>query len=90
MEEFWKSSYTQGDSGGKLMFRWPCIMVLQYSEINVKYFLFNLLRNKGLYAFRALIANPQEALTNGTWYIACMLRQLAAHGAYQCISVKDT
>jgi hypothetical protein len=30
--------------------------------------------------FRALLARPQEALHNGTWYIACVLCQLAAPG----------
>jgi hypothetical protein len=35
---------------------------LQYSETNVMHFLFNLLRIKGLYMFRALLAPPQEAL----------------------------
>jgi hypothetical protein len=34
----------------------------QYSETNVMHFLFNLLRIKGLYMFRALLAQPQEAL----------------------------
>jgi hypothetical protein len=34
----------------------------QYSETNVMYFLFSLLRIKGLYIFRALLAHPQEAL----------------------------
>jgi hypothetical protein len=42
-----------------LMFCWPCIIVYQYSETNV---LFNLLRIKGLYMFRALLAHPQEVL----------------------------
>jgi hypothetical protein len=28
--------------------------------------------------FRALLAHPQEVLHNGTWYTACVLRQLAA------------
>jgi aspartate/tyrosine/aromatic aminotransferase len=37
-------------------------VVHQYSETNVKHFLFNLLRIKGLYMFRALVAHPQEAL----------------------------
>jgi hypothetical protein len=32
----------------------------QYSETNVMHFLFNLLRIKGLYMFRALLAHPQE------------------------------
>jgi hypothetical protein len=34
----------------------------QYSETNVMHFLFNLLRIKGLYMFRAILAHPQEAL----------------------------
>jgi hypothetical protein len=34
----------------------------QYSETNVMNFLFNLLRIKGIYMFRALISHPQEAL----------------------------
>jgi hypothetical protein len=34
----------------------------QNSETNVMHFLFNLLRIKGLYVFRALLAHPQEAL----------------------------
>jgi hypothetical protein len=40
--------------------------------------LLNLLRFKGLCMFRALLAHPQEALQNGTWYIECTLCQLAA------------
>jgi hypothetical protein len=36
--------------------------VYQYSETNVMQFLFSLLRIKGLYTFRALLAQPQEAL----------------------------
>jgi hypothetical protein len=45
-----------------LMFCWSCIVVYQYSEINVMHFLFSLLRIRGLYMFRALLAHPQEAL----------------------------
>jgi hypothetical protein len=41
---------------------WPCITVYHYSETNVMHFLFSLLRIKGLYMFRALLAHPQEAL----------------------------
>jgi hypothetical protein len=44
------------------------------------HFLFSLLRIKGLYMFRALLAHRQEGLHNGTWYIACVLCQLAAPG----------
>jgi hypothetical protein len=42
---------------------YSCNLVLdQYSETNVMHFLFSLLRIKGLYIFRALLAHPQEAL----------------------------
>jgi hypothetical protein len=41
---------------------WPCITVYKYSETNVMHFLFSLLRIKGLYVFRALLAHPQEGL----------------------------
>jgi hypothetical protein len=34
----------------------------QYNETNVMHFLFDLLRIKGLYMFRALLAHPHEAL----------------------------
>jgi hypothetical protein len=30
--------------------------------------------------FRALLSHPQDALHSGTWYIACVLCQLAAPG----------
>jgi hypothetical protein len=36
--------------------------VCQYNEINVMHFSLNLLRIKGLYMFRALLAHPQEVL----------------------------
>jgi hypothetical protein len=42
--------------------------------------LFNLLRIKGLYMFRALLLILRRRHTNGTWYIACVLCQLAAPG----------
>jgi hypothetical protein len=45
-----------------LVFCWPGIIVHQYSETNVMHFLFNLLRIKGLYIFRALLAHTEEAL----------------------------
>jgi hypothetical protein len=34
----------------------------QYSATNVMHFVFSLLRIKGLYMFRALLAHPPEAL----------------------------
>jgi hypothetical protein len=55
-------------------------MLHQYSETNVMHILFNLLRIKGLSMFRALLAHPQEALKSDTFYIACVLCQLAAPG----------
>jgi hypothetical protein len=43
----------------------------QYSEINVMHFLFNVLRIKGLYMFRALLAHPQEGL-HKRYLVYCM------------------
>jgi hypothetical protein len=37
-------------------------IISQYSKTNVMHYLFNLLRIKALYMFRALLANLQEAL----------------------------
>jgi hypothetical protein len=37
------------------------VLFLYYSETNVTHFLFSLLRIKGVYMFRALLAHPQEA-----------------------------
>jgi hypothetical protein len=42
--------------------------------------LLNLLRIKGPYMFRALLAYPQEELNKLHLVIACVLRQLAAPG----------
>jgi hypothetical protein len=44
------------------MFCLPFIVVYQYSETKVMHLLFSLLRNKGPYMFRALLAHPQQAL----------------------------
>jgi hypothetical protein len=52
----------------------------QYSETKVMHFLFGLLRIRGLYMFRALLAHPQEALKYNSWYNACVLCQLAGPG----------
>jgi hypothetical protein len=55
------------------------------------HFLFNLLRIKGFYMSRALLAHLQETLNKWSWYTACMLCQLAApdaihntHTHYRC------
>jgi hypothetical protein len=45
-----------------LMFCCPCIIIYQCSKTNVMHFLFSVLRIKGLYIFRALLAHLQEAL----------------------------
>jgi hypothetical protein len=65
------------ESGGQYI-RDASSKIFQYSETKVMRFLFSLLRIKDLYMFRALFAYLQEALHNGTWYIACVLCQLAA------------
>jgi hypothetical protein len=39
-----------------------CIVVYQCSKTHVMHFLFDLLKIKCLYRFRALLAHPQEAL----------------------------
>jgi hypothetical protein len=38
------------------------LLASQYNETNVMHFSFNLLRIKGIYMFRALLAHPQETL----------------------------
>jgi hypothetical protein len=53
-------------------------MQYQYSETSVMHFLFNLLRIKGLYMFRALLAHPQGVMRKKQLCIACVLCQLAA------------
>jgi hypothetical protein len=53
------------------MFCLPCIIVYQYNETNAMHFSFNLLRIKGLYMFRALLAHPQEA-RNKRYLVYCV------------------
>jgi hypothetical protein len=53
------------------MFCRPCIIVYQYNETNVMHFSLNLLRIKGLYMFRVLLAHPQEAL-NKRYLVYCV------------------
>jgi hypothetical protein len=47
-------------------------VIFQYSETTVMHFLFNLLRIKGLYMFRAVLAHLQEAL-HKRHLVHCML-----------------
>jgi hypothetical protein len=54
--------------------------IYQYSKTNMMHFLFSLLRVKGLYMFRALLAQLQELLHKWHWVSVCMLCQLAAPG----------
>jgi hypothetical protein len=44
----------------------------QYSETKIMRFLFSLLRIKGLYMFRELLAHPQEALHK--WHLVYCMR----------------
>jgi hypothetical protein len=44
------------------VFCFPCIIQCQYSATNMLHFLFSLLRIKGLYMFRALLAHPREMM----------------------------
>jgi hypothetical protein len=46
----------------------------QYSETNVMHFLFSLLRIKGVYMFRVMLAHRQEALhkRNLVYYVRVM------------------
>jgi hypothetical protein len=65
----------------------------QYSETNMMHFLFNLLRIKGLYMFRALLAHPQEALHKHVCYVSWLHHPVAAnwhntHAIYQVPLVK--
>jgi hypothetical protein len=53
------------------MFCWPCTIAYQHSETNVMNFLFNLLRIKNIYMFRALLTHPQEAIH--TWRLVYCL-----------------
>jgi hypothetical protein len=52
----------------------------QYSETNVIHILFNLLRIKGLYMFRALLSHPQEGL-NKRHLVYCV--RVISVGCYQ-------
>jgi hypothetical protein len=47
----------------------------QYSKTNVMHFLFNLLRIKSIYMFRALLAPPQEALHKR--HLVCCMRVMS-------------
>jgi hypothetical protein len=54
----------------------------QYSETNVMHFSFNLLRIKGLYMFRALLAHPHEAMHK--WHLVYCVCVMSV-GCYQAI-----
>jgi hypothetical protein len=62
------SDCTETGSEASLVYSVGCLasfvhmVVDQYSETNVMHILFNLLRIRGLYMFRALLVHPQEAL----------------------------
>jgi hypothetical protein len=52
----------------------------QRNKTNVTQFLFNLLRIKALTCFEHYFLILRRRYTNGTWFIACVLCQLAAQG----------
>jgi hypothetical protein len=60
------------ESASLLRYMYVCLSVCQYTETNVMHFSFNLLRIKGLYMFRALLAHPQEALHK--WHLVYCVR----------------
>jgi Zn-finger protein len=49
-------------SKAHLMFCWPCTIVYHCNETNVMHFSSNLLRIRGLFMFRVLLAHPREVL----------------------------
>jgi hypothetical protein len=57
--------------------------MFQYSETNEMHFLFNLLRIKGLYMFRALLAHPQESLHK--LHLVYCVRVMSV--GFQCITL---
>jgi hypothetical protein len=58
----------------------------QYNKNNVVRFSFNLLRIKGLYMFRALLAHPQEALQNLIWILRACNISCAAVARLQTVA----
>jgi hypothetical protein len=66
-----------------------CIIVYQYSETNVKQFLFNnLLRINASTCFEHYLLILRKSCTSGTWYTACVLCRLAAPGlTFHCITL---
>jgi hypothetical protein len=70
--------YCKQRTRNTFMFCWLCNIEYQCDKTNVMHFLFNLLRIKGLYMYRAVLAHPQVVLHNSTWYIAFVSCLLAA------------
>jgi hypothetical protein len=82
--------YCQYEVKANLMFRWPCIVVYQYSETNVMHILFNLLRIKGLYMFRALLVHPQEALHKRHLVYCVRVMTVGCYQGWRGTGVGDT
>jgi hypothetical protein len=73
-----------------LMFYWPCIIVYQYNDSNVIHLSFSLLRIKGLFMFRALLAHPQEALhKRHLVYCVRIMSVGCCHGCSQSATVQQ-
>jgi hypothetical protein len=60
------------------MFCWPCIKVYQYSETNVMKFYSVYWESRACTCFEHYLLILRRRCTSGTWYIACVLCQLAA------------
>jgi hypothetical protein len=63
----------------------------QYSETNVMYFLFNLLKElRASTCFEHYLLILRRCYTNDTWYIACVLCQFATPGLMQPTDITRT
>jgi hypothetical protein len=66
------------------------LFTYQYSETSVMYFLFTLLRIKGLYMFRTLLSHPQEALHKRhlvywvRYSVGCTRIEVEPHRIHKC------
>jgi hypothetical protein len=65
------------------MFCWQCITVYQYNETNVIHFYSVCYKLRASTCFEHYLLIFKRLFTNGTWYIACVLYQLAVQGLKQ-------
>jgi hypothetical protein len=69
---------------------WKRSFEYQYSETNVMYFLFSLLRIKGLYMFRTLLVHPQEALHRQHLVYCVRVMSVGSYQVWSGTGVGDT